>query len=149
MSCGQVGWAGHWRGTNATEETVICPLSYEIRKPLEQMCALGMSLTPLDDQIVSGLTLIFLQATPLPVARPLITLLPTSSTACGMYLLSPTIKSPICEFLALDQPVCFAYSNLLCTYSADSYIECLELATTAPMDAPYNTHTLQYFAARA
>ncbi|KAF8473452.1 putative peptidase family-domain-containing protein [Kalaharituber pfeilii] len=40
-NCHQDGWAGHWRGENATEETVICELSYQIRRPLEQMCALG------------------------------------------------------------------------------------------------------------
>lgn len=35
------GWAGHWRGENATSETVICPLSYELRKPLEAVCGFG------------------------------------------------------------------------------------------------------------
>lgn len=38
------GWGGHWRGANATGETVICPLSYETRKPLAQMCALGYTV---------------------------------------------------------------------------------------------------------
>ena len=36
-----IGWAGHWRGSNATSETVICPLSYEVRKPLEALCGFG------------------------------------------------------------------------------------------------------------
>lgn len=40
-NCRQPDWAGHWRGSNATLETVICPLSYEIRQPLEQMCMKG------------------------------------------------------------------------------------------------------------
>ncbi|KAF2439845.1 zincin [Karstenula rhodostoma CBS 690.94] len=40
-NCGQEGWAGHWRGENATSETVICPLSYEVRKPLEALCGFG------------------------------------------------------------------------------------------------------------
>lgn len=35
------GWAGHWRGSNATSETVICDLSYVLRKPLEGMCMFG------------------------------------------------------------------------------------------------------------
>lgn len=39
--CRLMGWAGHWRGSNATQETVICPLSFEIRQPLEQMCMKG------------------------------------------------------------------------------------------------------------
>lgn len=32
---------GHWRGDNATLETVICPLSYETRKSLDAMCGFG------------------------------------------------------------------------------------------------------------
>jgi hypothetical protein len=32
------GWGGHWRGENATDETVICPLSYTTRLPLEALC---------------------------------------------------------------------------------------------------------------
>ena len=43
-SCGQEGWAGHWRGANATSETVICPLSYEIREPLTEMCRNGHTI---------------------------------------------------------------------------------------------------------
>ncbi|KAK1918061.1 hypothetical protein P3342_000779 [Pyrenophora teres f. teres] len=43
-NCGQSGWAGHWRGSNATQETVICDLSYQIRKPLEAMCMLGYNV---------------------------------------------------------------------------------------------------------
>lgn len=40
-NCAQKGWAGHWRGSNATSETVICDLSYEIRRPLSGMCMFG------------------------------------------------------------------------------------------------------------
>ncbi|KAJ4351938.1 Prenylated Rab acceptor protein 1 [Didymosphaeria variabile] len=40
-NCEQEGWAGHWRGENATSETVICPLSYEVRRPLEALCGFG------------------------------------------------------------------------------------------------------------
>ncbi|KAF2868272.1 putative peptidase family-domain-containing protein [Massariosphaeria phaeospora] len=43
-NCAQEGWAGHWRGENATSETVICPLSYETRKPLEAMCGHGYTV---------------------------------------------------------------------------------------------------------
>lgn len=39
-----LGWAGHWRGENATSETVICPLSYEVRRPLEAVCGLGWNV---------------------------------------------------------------------------------------------------------
>lgn len=38
------GWAGHWRGSNATHETVICPLSYEKRLPLETVCTRGFTV---------------------------------------------------------------------------------------------------------
>jgi len=38
------GWAGHWRGENATAETVICPLSYETRRWLVSMCGLGYTV---------------------------------------------------------------------------------------------------------
>ncbi|KAL0930491.1 Antigen 1 [Colletotrichum truncatum] len=40
----QEGWAGHWRGSNATQETVICPLSFQIRRPLTSVCGLGYNV---------------------------------------------------------------------------------------------------------
>ncbi|KAH6691550.1 putative peptidase family-domain-containing protein [Plectosphaerella plurivora] len=40
----QEAWAGHWRGDNATQETVICDLSYEIRRPLSAVCNLGYTV---------------------------------------------------------------------------------------------------------
>ncbi|GME48644.1 putative major allergen asp f 2 protein [Neofusicoccum parvum] len=43
-NCHQDGWGGHWRGENATEETVICPLSYTTRMPLEGMCGYGYTV---------------------------------------------------------------------------------------------------------
>ncbi|KAL1622881.1 Prenylated Rab acceptor protein 1 [Diplodia seriata] len=43
-NCHQDGWGGHWRGENGTDETVICPLSYETRKPLEAMCGHGYTV---------------------------------------------------------------------------------------------------------
>lgn len=43
-NCRQSGWAGHWRGANATSETVICDLSYELRRPLEGMCMFGYNV---------------------------------------------------------------------------------------------------------
>jgi hypothetical protein len=44
LDCKQAGWRGHWRGENATEETVICDLSYVDRKYNEQFCALGYTV---------------------------------------------------------------------------------------------------------
>ncbi len=38
------GWAGHWRGDNATSETVICPLSFYIRRPLSAVCGIGYTV---------------------------------------------------------------------------------------------------------
>ncbi|OCT48355.1 Major allergen Asp f 2 [Cladophialophora carrionii] len=43
-NCDLEGYGGHWRGENATDETVICPLSYETRRSLTQMCALGYNV---------------------------------------------------------------------------------------------------------
>ncbi|KAI9151994.1 Major allergen Asp [Paramyrothecium foliicola] len=40
----QDNWAGHWRGENATEETVICPRSFEIRRHLSSVCGLGYTV---------------------------------------------------------------------------------------------------------
>ncbi|KAF3011211.1 hypothetical protein E8E13_011618 [Curvularia kusanoi] len=37
----QNNWAGHWRGANASSETVICDRSYVVRRPLENFCMLG------------------------------------------------------------------------------------------------------------
>lgn len=38
------GWAGHWRGANATQETVICDLSYSKRRWLDSVCGLGYTV---------------------------------------------------------------------------------------------------------
>ncbi|KAF2841051.1 zincin [Patellaria atrata CBS 101060] len=43
-NCALEGWGGHWRGSNATSETVICPLSYSTRHSLESLCALGYTI---------------------------------------------------------------------------------------------------------
>ncbi|KAI1841465.1 hypothetical protein JX266_012305 [Neoarthrinium moseri] len=43
-NCNLPEWGGHWRGENGTEETVICPLSYETRKPLEGVCGYGYTV---------------------------------------------------------------------------------------------------------
>ncbi|KAL3425037.1 hypothetical protein PVAG01_04318 [Phlyctema vagabunda] len=40
----QDNWAGHWRGSNATSETVICPPSYTSRDRLSAVCARGFDL---------------------------------------------------------------------------------------------------------
>ncbi|EKV07786.1 Antigen 1 [Penicillium digitatum PHI26] len=44
-NCANEGWAGHWRGENATGETVICDLSYETRRSLSTMCGLGYTVS--------------------------------------------------------------------------------------------------------
>lgn len=41
----QIGWAGHWRGENGTDETVICDLSYQTRRSLSTMCGLGYTVS--------------------------------------------------------------------------------------------------------
>lgn len=37
-------YAGHWRGSNATTETVICPLSFQLRRSLSAVCNLGYTV---------------------------------------------------------------------------------------------------------
>ncbi|KAJ0417925.1 antigen 1 [Aspergillus carlsbadensis] len=44
-NCQLDGWAGHWRGENATDETVICELSYQTRRSLSTMCGLGYTIS--------------------------------------------------------------------------------------------------------
>lgn len=39
-----IGWGGHWRGSNATQETVICDLSFVRRRYLESVCGLGYTV---------------------------------------------------------------------------------------------------------
>ncbi|KAJ5231291.1 uncharacterized protein N7469_005879 [Penicillium citrinum] len=43
-NCNIEGYAGHWRGENGTDQTVICDLSYETRRSLSTMCALGYTV---------------------------------------------------------------------------------------------------------
>ncbi|KAL8970067.1 MAG: hypothetical protein Q9197_004017, partial [Variospora fuerteventurae] len=53
-NCDQPEWGGHWRGENATDETVICPLSYATRRPLEQLCALGYTVAESESNTYFG-----------------------------------------------------------------------------------------------
>lgn len=43
-NCANDGWAGHWRGENGTDETVICDFSYENRLYLSQVCSRGYTV---------------------------------------------------------------------------------------------------------
>lgn len=43
-NCANDGWAGHWRGENATNENVICDLSYTSKLYLSQMCTQGYTV---------------------------------------------------------------------------------------------------------
>ncbi|KAF9890838.1 hypothetical protein FE257_005409 [Aspergillus nanangensis] len=47
-NCELEGWAGHWRGENATSETVICEMSYHTRRYLTTMCAMGYTVAGSD-----------------------------------------------------------------------------------------------------
>ncbi|KAL8813511.1 MAG: hypothetical protein Q9223_007013 [Gallowayella weberi] len=57
-NCKQPEWGGHWRGSNATNETVICDLSYSTRRPLEQLCALGYTVAGSETNTYFGSDLI-------------------------------------------------------------------------------------------
>jgi hypothetical protein len=50
-------WAGHWRGSNASDETVICDLSYTSRWNLAGMCGYGYTVAggPLASYFASDL----------------------------------------------------------------------------------------------
>lgn len=43
--CSNDGWAGYWRGTNGSDETVICDLSFTSRRYLSQLCAYGYTVS--------------------------------------------------------------------------------------------------------
>lgn len=43
-NCKNPGWAGHWRGENGTDETVICDLSYTSRLYNDQICSRGYTV---------------------------------------------------------------------------------------------------------
>lgn len=45
QNCKFPGWRGHWRGNNATTETVICDASYTDRRYNIEMCMKGYKLT--------------------------------------------------------------------------------------------------------
>ncbi|KAL8703702.1 MAG: hypothetical protein Q9201_003123 [Fulgogasparrea decipioides] len=53
-NCQLPEWGGHWRGENATGETVICPLSYETRRPLEELCAIGYTVAESESNTYFG-----------------------------------------------------------------------------------------------
>lgn len=105
QNCHQEGWAGHWRGENATLETVICPLSYELRGYNEQWCTRGYNVAEFSASYYFATDLIH------------------------RFFHVPTI------------------SNNLVGHYADEYADCIELAEHNATWAPFNTHTLQYFAA--
>ncbi|KAL4764222.1 major allergen Asp F2 [Aspergillus foveolatus] len=44
-NCALEGWGGHWRGENASDETVICELSYTTRRSLSTMCSQGYTIS--------------------------------------------------------------------------------------------------------
>ncbi|PGH08777.1 hypothetical protein AJ79_05876 [Helicocarpus griseus UAMH5409] len=56
--CQLPDYGGHWRGTNATGETVICPLSYSTRLYLEYFCTRGYTVAHSERNTFFGLDLI-------------------------------------------------------------------------------------------
>ncbi|EKD18134.1 major allergen Asp f 2 precursor [Drepanopeziza brunnea f. sp. 'multigermtubi' MB_m1] len=52
--CSNDGWAGHWRGEISPGETVICPLSFESRWPLETLCGHGYTVAEGNDEHYFG-----------------------------------------------------------------------------------------------
>lgn len=54
QNCRFPDWAGHWRGNNATSETVICDLSFTSRLSLEQLCSRGFQLSTSNPSLYFG-----------------------------------------------------------------------------------------------
>lgn len=102
--CVQDGWRGHWRGENATEETVICDLSYIDRKYNEQFCAFGYSVV----------------------------------NSSPSYYFSTDLMHRLFHLPSIGLGRIEHY--------ADDHADCLKLARDNATYAPYNTHSLQYFA---
>lgn len=44
-NCANDGWAGYWRGSNGTDETIICELSFNTRRYLSQLCSKGYTVS--------------------------------------------------------------------------------------------------------
>jgi len=57
-NCHQAGWRGHWRGENASSETVICDASYTDRKYNEAFCMYGYELVNTAPSYYWGIDLI-------------------------------------------------------------------------------------------
>ncbi|EST05377.1 Metallopeptidase, catalytic domain protein [Kalmanozyma brasiliensis GHG001] len=53
-NCRLPEWNGHWRGNNATAETVICDLSFFSRRPLEALCGKGFQLAQDNPSVYFG-----------------------------------------------------------------------------------------------
>lgn len=50
-NCKFDGWAGHWRGENGTDQTVICDLSFTTRRRLSQLCSQGWTVAHSKDNL--------------------------------------------------------------------------------------------------
>ncbi|CCH41119.1 putative allergen [Wickerhamomyces ciferrii] len=50
-NCNNSGWAGHWRGENGTDETVICDLSFNSRLWISQLCSRGYRVSKVKDSV--------------------------------------------------------------------------------------------------
>lgn len=50
--CNQDGWAGYWRGANNSDETNICPYSYENRLWLSQLCSQNFTVSESKNSLI-------------------------------------------------------------------------------------------------
>ncbi|SCV73681.1 BQ2448_6111 [Microbotryum intermedium] len=115
-------WAGHYRGKNASEETVICPPSFNItnRVSLSELCWDGRLIGSGNPSHYLGADL-----SELSVHLHRLTHIPS---------------------VTFNHVIHAEYDRSDSSLSAEDYVESLELASTNNSLAAFNSDTLQFFA---
>ena len=54
--CKNDGWAGYWRGSNHSDQTIICDLSFVTRRYLTQLCSSGYTVSKSKTNIFGQVT---------------------------------------------------------------------------------------------
>jgi len=118
-------WAGHWRGSNATAETVICDTSYIKRQRLAQVCSQGYTVAGSRTNVYWASDMLHRCVLPgcCPPSPPLTPPAPPDS----LFHVPNTSEDAI-------------------HHTADGYANSLELATHGDGEAAHNSDSLIYFA---
>jgi hypothetical protein len=117
------GWAGHWRGSNATQETVICDLSYINRRWLSSMCGLGYNVanSPTNTYWASDL----------------------------LHRLYHIVSAPVCLLVSYQMTSQPSIGNEFIEHYLETYQEILDDAGQPGSNATHDSDVLQYFALEA